>query len=230
MQFINNTSVYTSAGQEVGQIDRVVIDPRSKEVTHVIIRKGFFFPQDKVVPIQMIASGEADRVLLRDGAGDLDLLPDYHESRYIVLDRDETPTYSADLAQPVYWYPYGPVGQTNIFAYAPSDTAAMELVDDAALPDDAVPLKAGAKVLSSDGAYVGDVERVLVSSSGGRDTTFVVSKGWLLKQEMFIPSSWVADIGEDEIRLAVGSRLLESQSRFVETLGSLEDRQGPRVE
>jgi sporulation protein YlmC with PRC-barrel domain len=39
MQFKNNAEVFTSNGQEVGRINRVVLDPVTKEVTHVIIPK-----------------------------------------------------------------------------------------------------------------------------------------------------------------------------------------------
>jgi sporulation protein YlmC with PRC-barrel domain len=34
MQFKENTSVFTAHGEQVGDIDRVVLDPRTKEVTH----------------------------------------------------------------------------------------------------------------------------------------------------------------------------------------------------
>lgn len=59
MQFKEGTDVFTIDGDKVGSIDRVVIDPRNNEVTHLVVRKGFFFPTDKVVPMDLVRTAEA---------------------------------------------------------------------------------------------------------------------------------------------------------------------------
>jgi len=41
MQFNENAEVFTSTGEKVGRIDRVVIDPKSDELTHLVVKKGF---------------------------------------------------------------------------------------------------------------------------------------------------------------------------------------------
>ncbi len=41
MQFKRGAEGFTADGRKVGGIDRVVIDPRTREVSHVVIRKGF---------------------------------------------------------------------------------------------------------------------------------------------------------------------------------------------
>ena len=46
MQFKENARVITAGGQKVGRIDRVVLDPKSKELTHLVVKKGFLFTRE----------------------------------------------------------------------------------------------------------------------------------------------------------------------------------------
>jgi uncharacterized protein YrrD len=70
-------------------------------------------------------------------------------------------------------------------------------------------LKEGAKVLSEDDQYVGNVEQVLTDPEADRATHFVIAQGLLLKARKLIPIEWVADLGADEVHLAVDAKLLE---------------------
>src|SRR5688572_2211950 len=108
MKLKEDARVVTSDGQTVGHVDRVVMDPRTKEVTHVVVRKGFLFTEDKVVPIDLIAGVVDDQVQLRADAGDLERLPDYEETTYIPLDELERSRVPPETLAPVtslYWYP-----------------------------------------------------------------------------------------------------------------------------
>ena len=40
VQFQKNATVVAANGQEVGSIERVVLSPESKMVTHIVVRKG----------------------------------------------------------------------------------------------------------------------------------------------------------------------------------------------
>lgn len=77
MQFKQGTHVYTTDGKDVGAIDRVVLDPRTDEVTHVVVRRGWLFTEDKVVPIDLIDQAVAEQVQLRSDVRDLDQLPEF---------------------------------------------------------------------------------------------------------------------------------------------------------
>jgi uncharacterized protein YrrD len=43
----------------------VVLDPQTKKAIHIVVRKGFLFTEDKVVPISFISDATEDRVTLR---------------------------------------------------------------------------------------------------------------------------------------------------------------------
>src|SRR5436190_8956242 len=106
MQFKQGTDVFTADSRQVGTIDRVVMNPRTKEVTHIVVRKGFLFTEDKVVPIDLVATATEDRVVLRSDVGDLDALPQFEEAHYIPLAEAEPDIRQARRdAAPLYWYP-----------------------------------------------------------------------------------------------------------------------------
>src|SRR6266508_78335 len=106
MQFRDGVTVYTADGQAVGKIDRVVINPHTNEVSHVVVRRGVFFTEDKVVPTTLIATATEDGVWLRAPVTKLDALPRFEETYYIPP--GETADYPAGYARPLLWYP--PIG------------------------------------------------------------------------------------------------------------------------
>src|SRR5260370_28486368 len=84
MEFQQNSAIFTANGDAVGHIDRVVVDPETKVVTHIVVRKGFLFKEDKVVPISLIAKATEDGIRLRDDVGDLHALPLFEEKHYVM--------------------------------------------------------------------------------------------------------------------------------------------------
>jgi sporulation protein YlmC with PRC-barrel domain len=43
VELTKGTDIYTADGEKVGSIDRVVLDLETREVTHVVVQKGFLF-------------------------------------------------------------------------------------------------------------------------------------------------------------------------------------------
>jgi uncharacterized protein YrrD len=207
MQFVQGAGVYTADDQQVGQVDRVVIDPKTLEVTHIVVQKGFLFTEDKVVPLDLIAEANEDRVKLREHAGLMQDLPDFEEQHFINVGEDQAAQTPAPVfyAPPVYWYPA--FGAPAVGYGYPYGVSAIETEQN--IPEDTVALKDGSEVISADGERVGKTERVLVDPQSNRATHFVISKGLLFKENKLIPMSWVRNVQEDQVHLAVGSRLLD---------------------
>ncbi|HLF75027.1 MAG TPA: PRC-barrel domain-containing protein [Anaerolineales bacterium] len=210
MRLKENARVVATDGQTVGHIDRVVIDPRTKEVTHVVVRKGILFTEDKVLPMNLISRVNEDRVLLREDAGNLDDLPDYEETSYTLLDEYERKQVPAEgYVPPVYWYPLpyaGPGWAAYPVAYAGPQYMARTVEN---IPEGAVALEEGARVFSADDQHVGDVEQILTDPEADRATHFVISKGIFLKNRKLIPTTWISTLSNNEVHLAVGANLLE---------------------
>jgi uncharacterized protein YrrD len=215
MQFRDGTTVFASDGREVGEVDRVVIDPETREVTAVIVRKGLLFSEDKVVPISLIAEATDERVTLREDAGDLERLPLFEEAHYVPVPDDD----QADYPRPLYWYPPYPSlsltwwGFPNYMGYPP-----YPMETERNIPDGQIALKEGARVVASDGEHVGDVKHVMTEALADRVTHLLIAQGGLFNQEQkLIPITWVRGINEDEVQLRVTSDCLRDVREYPAT-------------
>jgi uncharacterized protein YrrD len=200
MEFRNEVNVYTATGDHVGKIDRVVIDPRTKKVSHVVVRKGFLLPEDKLVPIDMIASATEDHVTLRPDAGDLHTLPLFEDTYYVPLEEVVRPGMNASE---IYWYP--PVGGWYGTPIYPEVSYVAHTESN--IPEGTVGLKEGAAVKTPNGKHIGNVERIFTEND--QATHILVSHGLLLKEKKLIPVNWIMHIYEDEIELNVDASMLE---------------------
>src|SRR5512134_1355809 len=103
MQFNQGAGLTTLDGKEAGHIDRVVIDPKTNEITHLVVRRGLLQRKDKVVPINTITSGPEGKLTLHLKGDELEFLPDFEEEHYVLVDEGrsgETP--SAVFSYPPY--------------------------------------------------------------------------------------------------------------------------------
>jgi uncharacterized protein YrrD len=219
MIFREDADVFTAEGEKVGEVERVVLDPTTDEATHVVVRKGMLFKEDKVVPVDLIATTTAERVELREDAGDLDKLPPFQEEYYVLVDEDELARADTQslFPAPVYWYPpiyAGRVGAPPAhYAYLRQPyTKEVERH----IPEGTIALKEGAQVISADDEHVGDVAEVLTGPEADEVSHLVIEKGLLLKEQKLIPYHWVSQVGEEAVFLAVGSSYIEGLPDYTE--------------
>lgn len=216
--------VVTAAGDKVGSVDRVVMNPVTKEITHLVVRRGFLFTEDRVVPMEMVASGDESRVLLREDIHDFEAFPIFQEEDFVIVDRGDLTgtTYSGDYAPPSYWYPalggtpaWGPTFQGGLTPEDSFEPPRRQKVE-RNIPDDTVPLQEGAKVISEDGEHVGSLERVMMNDELEQATHFVITQGVLMKEKKLIPVDWVADMDAEQVVLGVSSRLIDRLPEYKE--------------
>ncbi len=210
LELKEGTSVFTQSGEEVGKINRFVLDPVTNEVTHIVVQKGWLLSEDKVVPIGMIDAATEERVELNQKIGDLDQLPPFEETHFVeLMDTDNRPTSSSmyRYAPAYYWYP--PSGYIGYPAFGPGYYGWPPVETTRNIPADTIPLKEGADVISADGKHVGDIERLFVNAESNKATHFLISKGLLFKEQKLIPAHWVKSVEENKVNLAVPSRILE---------------------
>lgn len=222
MQFKQGVGVRMADGQSVGQLDRVVIDPRTKEVNYLVVRKGAFFTTDRVVPLTLVARADEDEIILREDAGDLEQLPTFEERYYVPADSSA----GAPVGYAPSLYSYPPVaggemggmagmtasGQTQLGALTMSQPMVEQI--ERAIPDDNVAIRSGARVVAADGEAIGAVEQVLTSAHADQVTHFVISQGVLFKDRKLIPVGWVQDLGEEQVTLAVDSAFISRLATY----------------
>jgi uncharacterized protein YrrD len=207
MQFKSGAGVITVDGKRVGRIKRVIMTPRSQEVTGLVVERGFLFTVDRVLPLNWVAhTADNGDVILYEDKADFDGLPEYEEKLYIPRDEAE-PGDQIDFAEAVYYYgsPRYGVG----YAYPPEAALAPRYVTRTVenIPDGTVALDIGSDVISTDDQNVGHVEEVITSDSGAA-THFLVAKGLFFQARKLIPTDWIARVEEKRVLLSVPARLL----------------------
>lgn len=198
MQFNQHATIISADSKEVGHLERVVIDPDTKELTHIVIRKGTFNSKDKVVPLSMIAAGVPDSIGLRLPADQVEALSDYEETKYSGA-RDGG---SGPAMQGATGYMDTPTAPMT------SVPATQEKVIN--IPPNTVALKEGSPVTTADGKHVGKVEQVLTGPETGQVTHLRVSRGVLHKESRLVEAEWIDRIEEKEVTLSVDSAAVES--------------------
>jgi len=212
MEIFEGAQVKSADDKDLGSVDRVVIDPRTLRVTHLVVQKGVFFTTDKVIPIDWVDYSEQSQVRLKRGRSNLDECPDFEETHYVSAEGDERknePLPMEYFARSYYWYPpVGfPMGAGFPGAYAAIPAADIETERN--IPTGTVALKEGASVMDKNGDAVGSVERIVVDANTKKATHFVLASGRLIRERKLIPIHWVTTLAEDKLQLEVGSRFLD---------------------
>lgn len=211
MKIKENATVFTASSKKIGNIERVVIDPRTKEVTDIVVGSRIFSSEeDKVVPVNLIDSTKEGEVVLDRSVGDLEELPDFVEEYYVPLvgDNRERLGYESPVPALIGYYPYSVPGQTPLPSYIKER--------EKNIPEDTVALKIGASVIDAEGDHVGDVEAVLADPETARITHFVISQGLFLKERKLVPTTWVNHMDGTQVYLAVAEGILDVLGEYEE--------------
>jgi uncharacterized protein YrrD len=219
LQIEEGTDVLAADGQKVGEVDRVVLDPISKEVTHLVIEKGFLLKTEKVIPISVVGPATDETVTSWQQSDEIDAFPDLVEEEYVAATRKDDlemrERVPAGPARPLYPYPPfvlpGEVSGRGMFR-VPDYVMHVEQN----IPDGTVALEAGAHVVSSDGDTLGDIERILVDPETEYATHLVISEGFLEKTRKLVPTSWIGRLGEDTVELTLEADVIHELPEYVE--------------
>lgn len=210
MRLTKGADIYSSEGEKLGTLDRVVIDPETKEVTHLVISKGGLFKTDKVVAMDMVDPGIEDKITLLALKHDLDEFPEFEETHYVNLDQPDAPVTDVQAS---YWYPplnlvWWRAGGTDNSVMYPAKPVYVARTTQS-IPEGTIALEEGARVISQDGKHVGNVVQVIVDPQDNGVTHFVVSEGVLFKERKLVPVTWISRIDEDEVYLSTTAGVLD---------------------
>lgn len=207
MRLVKGAEVYSPNGERIGTLKRVVIDPATREVSHLVIENGLLFASDKIIPIDQVNPENEEMIILRSSGQELEQFEDFEEEHYVNVDATE---YPEGEVEPAYWYP--PVNYawwrtgTQMFS-PPMPLYTVRSTQN--IPEGTVALEEGARVMSADNQQVGQIEQLIVDSQDHRVTHFVVSEGLLFKARRLIPVTWISTLGEQQVHLSVNARTLE---------------------
>jgi sporulation protein YlmC with PRC-barrel domain len=83
MEFERGSEVFSSEGESIGRLRRVVIDPATKKVAALIVERGLLFTEEKLVPLTLVDRVEDDRVILSSSKAGLAELDRFEETHYV---------------------------------------------------------------------------------------------------------------------------------------------------
>jgi len=207
MEIETQAVVRTEDGTEVGRIDRVVLNPESKEVTHLVLKKGVL-PEDTVVPIARVDAGTKEGVILRGDEAELELLPPFEGKHYV--DGGTTGAAASEPMPPTSLVVGPGLGQAVVplgAGVAPRRPVVMKVTRN--IPDGAVALKAGASVVAADSRKVGRLEQLRTRPGTDQVRELVIAQGFLGRTRRRIPVRWVQRLTDSVVRLHVGSAMVE---------------------
>ncbi|GIW10221.1 MAG: hypothetical protein KatS3mg061_1278 [Dehalococcoidia bacterium] len=203
------SAVYCRDGQ-VGTVERVVISPRRREVTDLIVATGGLLHRDLVVPIERVARIEDGRVVLDLSAEEVRELPVYLEASYVAPDPTWRPLPAYSSTQVVLSTdPLGAAQATE----RPALVGWVQQRVRPGLPEEAVVLRRGMPVECRSGR-LGVVDQVLLDPEERTVTHVVVRRGTLLSRDVIIPLEWVTAITENGIFVEASREQVERLPEF----------------
>ena len=196
------------------EVGDVVIDPRRRTVTHLVVEPQHQHGLARLVPVEEIDTDadEAgdDVVRLRCSVAELRHYPEINESAFVRLgewpptvDGREIGVLSV-LAMP--FYDSAEPGSI----YMPTTESGKMLVSFDHIPEDEVEIEKGSEVEAEDGSVVGTVDGFLVDANR-RISHLVLERGhWWAKREIRVPVDAISRFHNDRIQLDIDAEALDT--------------------
>ena len=169
-----------------GHTQAVILNPVSDVVTHVVVQENKAPHMQRLVPIDMIDTSLADKILLKCDDTALQELPPFVEMEYI---QASVPRY----LQAFDMYYLEPV-------VVPEKK--MAVGKHYHVPGNELAVRRGTSVYSADGDVIGKVDEFLVDQDGGQVTHLILREGHLWGQkDVIIPVEEIDKFKESRLRL-----------------------------
>lgn len=189
--------------QVCGHLRRVLVDPVTDDITHLIVQPGHVRGHDRMVPVDMVVS-TADRIHLRGDKADFDRLDELEETLYIPGDGSAAQGPDGVLYWPFYGLGTGALttgmGELDEGTNRDALGEPPHFTTEDRVPEGEVELRRGDQVHATDGA-IGHVHGFVVDPQGHHITHVLLEAGHLWgRRDVTIPISAVADV-RDGVRL-----------------------------
>jgi uncharacterized protein YrrD len=182
MDIAANAKVYCKDGF-YGYVTYVILNPITKEVTHLVAQEDVITYPERLVPIEQVVSSSPTQIVLRCTKPELRKLPNFTKMEFL---QSDVPSYM--LTSHLMW-PY-------IVSHAE-----MKAVETRNIPPDELAVRRGAAIEALDGP-LGHLDKFVVDRSTGHVTDLVVREGHLWGQrEMTIPIAEIDHIQENTVYL-----------------------------
>lgn len=195
MELKHNARIFAADAREIGHLERVVVDPMTQELTHLVVRQGLWLGELKLVPISAVDEALEDQITLDLETDAVRALPPFEQEREVRVDGIPR----SDLAP-------GLGGLLD--GYGAPTVHRLITRTELNIPEGTVAVKEGARIITADGRQEGALECIAIEPSTRQITHLQITKGLLHRERRLIPSAWVVILGEDQIHLSVDHKTL----------------------
>ncbi len=208
MQLSYGMSVVSSDGENLGQIKELIVDPRHRIVTHLVVRQGLFFSHDRVVSAEHLQTTAEGAVKLNLTAQEAERASQaYLEDQYVDLE-DEAFIDRYGVGGAVWRRPTGEFGGAGLTSLIPPGIGPIPPEPEVAIPDGEVSLRKGAEVMTADSVALGRLEEFLTDDNE-QITHIIISEGQVFTESKQLPVDWIRKFNQDEIVLGVPLSVVE---------------------
>ena len=225
-----DAKVRTRDGEDAGSVERVVLNPETKTVTHFVLSTGGLLGRNVLMPRDELerADRDGDAIRVRLTKDELEQLPTFRDADYMSPPAGWVPPVGLTYPYGGIVWPMGPVPGAVYPYTAPASTSAGYAAADAPStgrmtsdagagrdqPDQRA-LGKGAIVLDCDGDDVGVVEDVRYDAATGELRGFVLRVGGMLRtlfgggETVEVDRREVVSIDTELVRLSIDKETLK---------------------
>jgi uncharacterized protein YrrD len=194
-----------------GHLAKVVLEPETWRVTHLIVQAGLLLKEAHVVPVGEVTSATDEAIHLSLTTGELQQYTPYKEKHYEV---------------PVDNGQYGGYGRGDVIVSSQGSVIApyvpmQKVTIHEGIDQTLALLKKGTPVRNITGE-VGKLDHVITDAESNEVTHLVMRHGLIFSEHLVIPVELVTEIGEDGIFIEVTDEELKTLTPY-----SPEDMAGP---
>jgi len=239
MRFNLGAKVYTSDGEEIGKVDRLVVDPRTDTINEFVVRRGLLTQHDVIIPTSeirdRIGNDDDHQLHLTLTAARVRALPQFEESSYVVPpvglfsggyggvnagDASDSTGMGLFSGGGVLWpgSTYNAAPPTAVGTGLNADAAANADADAAGTvmdpmersrPDDVFISTGTDVVVAVSEKKLGTVHELVMDTQSGKVTELIVRRGLLGGKELRIPIQFIESVGSDAIYVSLDESRLE---------------------
>ena len=187
-------SVFCNQGEECGKTFCVIVNPRTDEMTHVVVEEKNFPYAKRIVPIALVEEATEKSIQLSCTKKEFFQMENFIEHQYIPAEK----TYGV--------FPFGQK------IYIPYSNYSYDLADVTRenVPDGGITFHPGTSIEATDGK-IGQVDEFLVDPVSEQITHLVMKEGHLWnKKEIAIPASEIDRVENDVVHLKISKTEIES--------------------
>ncbi|MEX1158014.1 MAG: PRC-barrel domain-containing protein [Thermomicrobiales bacterium] len=186
------SDIYGSDGEKLGVVDSLVVEPETGAISSVIVRKGLFFPTDKILPASAVTSVDKQGVHVNLSKDDVAQLTEYMDTEYV-------------------WPPAGYYGSYG-YMWPATSVYTDDLMVDHEIEErhpGSIILSEGTLVVDNDNDEVGRITE-LATDDRGRVVGIRVEQGFFRHHDHYIPANLIDTADDFVVRLKVDKDRLEA--------------------